>query len=440
MTNPAKLGSLVIGLAAALLMLPAGAYAQAEPPAAASEEAAPLTLDELKILVARIALYPDDLVALCISASLYPLQIVQAARFLEQKKTAADLEPSDKWDGSVISLLNYPSVVTMMNDDLDWTEQLGDVAVNQQKDLLVAIQQLRDEASANGILKSTQQVQVVNEGDNVVIRSADPEIVYVPTYPPEMLYEPGYVIAPVIYNPYPSYYYPTAPFWAGFVTGAAFAAIVDWDDWGAWGGNVDIDIDIGDRIDFDFNKIDIDNINVNKLNNLDFRNVDRSKIDIKNANFDRDKLKRNLESKDFNNISNKAKARDRGDLGKNKARAHDLKGKDVRKNVAEGLKDRPQAKLPKPGNKQADATRIGDNLKTPKAAVDKPAGQKVAQKKTTRKKPTARADDRPRKPSAIGNPNQGRVAKNHSNRGAQSRGGGSRGGAARGGGGRVGRR
>ena len=274
-----------------------------------SEEAAPLTVDELKILAAPIALYPDDLVALTIAASLYPLQIVQAARFLEEKEKSPDLEPSDKWDGSVISLLNYPKIVKTMNDDLEWTEQLGDAAANQQKDLLVAIQQLRDEAVAKDYLKTTEQVQVVNEGDNVVIKSADPQTVYIPTYPPEMLYEPDYVVAgdPIVYDPYPSYYYPTAPYWAALATGAIWAAAVDWDDWGTWGGDLDLDVDIGDNIDIDFDKIDIDKIDVDRLKDLDLKNIDRSKLNLKNANIDRDKLKQNLKSKDFNNIASKAK-------------------------------------------------------------------------------------------------------------------------------------
>ncbi|TIN48119.1 MAG: DUF3300 domain-containing protein [Mesorhizobium sp.] len=420
------------------------AYAQTPTPTPRpttdSEEAAPLALEELQILTARIALYPDDLVALVISASLYPVEIVQAARFLEEKEKSPDLEPSDEWDGSVISLLNYPDIVKMMNDDLDWTQQLGDAAANQQKDLLVAIQQLRDEAVAKGVLESSEQVQVVNEGDSVVIKSPDPQVVYIPTYPPEMLYEPDYVVVgePVVYERYPSYYYPTAPYWAGFVTGAAFAAVVDWDDWGTWGGDIDIDVDIGDRVDFDFNKIDIDNIDAEKLKNLDFKNIDRSKIDLKNANIDRDKLKQNLKSKDFNNIAHKAK--DRQEPGKVKqARAHDLQGKDVRKNVAEGLKDHPKAKLPKPGTKRPDTARIPDQHKMAKPAVQKPAAKNVAQKKTTRPKPHARVDNRPRKPSAIGRPEQGRVATNHSNRGAHSRGGGHRQAQHRGGG-RVHRR
>ena len=413
-------------------------------PAAASEEPAPLTLDELKVLTSRIALYPDDLVALTISASLYPLQIVQAARFLGEKEKSPDLEPSDRWDGSVISLLNYPDIVKMMNDDLEWTEQLGEVTSNQQKDMLVAIQQLRDEAVAKDYLKTTDKVKVVNEGDNVVITSADPQTVYVPTYPPEMLYEPDYAVVgdPIVYDSYPSYYYPSAPYWAALATGAAWAAIVDWDDWGTWGGDVDLDVDIGDNIDIDFDKIDIDNIDIDKLKNLDLKNIDRDKINLKNANINRDKLKQNLKSKDFNNISRKARDRTEASRG-NKARAHDLKGKDVRKNVAEGLKDRPQAKLPKSGNQRPDAKRISDQHRKARPAANKPAAKKIAQKRTSKPKAAARVDNRPRKPSAMGNPRPGRVTTNHSNRGAYSRGGGHRqvsrgGGGHRGGGGRGG--
>ena len=170
-----KAPALAIVLALMLAAQSPIAKAQEVPAAAAgqAEEAQPLTAEELQVLAAPIALYPDDLVALVIAASIYPLQVVQAARFLDEKAKNKDLEPDDKWDGSIISLLNYPKVLEMMNDDLDWTQQLGDAAVNQQKDLLVAIQQLRDEAVAKDILKPTEKVQVKNEGDNIVIASAD---------------------------------------------------------------------------------------------------------------------------------------------------------------------------------------------------------------------------------------------------------------------------
>ncbi len=424
------------------------------PAASESEETAALTLEELEVLAAPIALYPDDLVALCISASIYPLQVVQAARFLDDKQKDKDLEPNEKWDGSIVSLLNYPKVLEMMSDDLDWTQQLGEAAVNQQKDLLVAIQQLRDEAVAKDILKSTDKVKVKNEGENVTIASADPKTIYVPTYPPEMLYEPGYVIPsqPIVYDSYPSYYYPTAPYWAALTTGVAFAAVVDWDNWGTWGGDLDIDVNLGDRADIDFNKIDLDKIDVNRLKNLDLRNIDRSKLNLTNANIDRSKLKQNLQSKDFNNIARRGRENlaARGPIDR-QVRAGDLKGKDIRKNAAEGLKQRPGAQLPAPGAKLPDAKRVSDQSKSARAsqrpaagagqrpaakagqrpaakAGQKPAAKQAAQKKASGPKAATRIDNRPSKPSAIGNPRPGRATANYSSRGAVSRGGGSRGG------------
>ena len=159
------------------------------------------------------------------AASLYPLQIVQAQRYLERCKKKTDLKPKPDWDGSVISLLNYPEVVKMMSDDLDWTQALGEAITNQQKDMLVAIQQLRDKAVAEGVIKTDDKVKVVKENDNIVIQPASAEKIYVPQYEPQMLYEPDYVSAPISYypEPYPCYYYPTAPYFAAFVTGAVWA-------------------------------------------------------------------------------------------------------------------------------------------------------------------------------------------------------------------------
>ena len=97
---------------------------------------ASVSAEEMEVLVARIALYPDDLVAAIVSASLYPLQIVEAERFLANKEKKKDLQPSKSWDGCVISLLNKPEIVKMMSDDLEWTQALGEAAVNQQEDLL----------------------------------------------------------------------------------------------------------------------------------------------------------------------------------------------------------------------------------------------------------------------------------------------------------------
>src|SRR5262245_44257064 len=179
----------------------------------------------------------------------------------------------------------------MMNGDLDWTQKIGEAVVKQQKDVLLAIQQLRDEAVAKGVLKTEpDKVIVEQQNDNVVIKPAKQEVTYVPQYNPEVLTNPTYVYTeqPIYYgDPYPSYYYPYAPYWAGFVTGAAFGAIVDWDHWNCWGGNTDIDIDINniDRNDFHFDKNNINNIN---WDNNKFK-FDRNSINnnIRQNNFDR---------------------------------------------------------------------------------------------------------------------------------------------------------
>src|SRR5262245_62341235 len=137
----------VCGLFALAPLQPA--HAQDSTQTAAASQPQLLSDEELETLVARIALYPDDLVALVMASSLYPLQLVQANRYLSDVKTNRDLKPDSDWDGSIIALLNYPDVLKMMNDDLKWTEQLGDAVQTQQKDLLEAIQELRDRAVAN---------------------------------------------------------------------------------------------------------------------------------------------------------------------------------------------------------------------------------------------------------------------------------------------------
>lgn len=161
------------------------ALPQEAPAPSGQEQAAapePLTEDELEVLVARIALYPDELVALVSAASLFPLQIVEAERFLEARAKNPDLQPKEGWDGSVISLLNYPEIVEMMSEDLEWTQTLGQAIAYQQKDVLIAIQQLRDEAVTKDIIKSDDKMKVVEEGDNIIIQSASPETIYVPQY------------------------------------------------------------------------------------------------------------------------------------------------------------------------------------------------------------------------------------------------------------------
>jgi len=402
----------------------------ASAPAAEQQTAPePLSDDELEVLVARIALYPDELVALISAAALYPLQIVEAERFLEAREKKPDMKPKDDWDGSVISLLNYPQIVKMMSEDLEWTQSFGDAIANQQKDVLIAIQQLRDEAVAKNIIKTDDKVKVVQEGDNVIIQAANPETIYVPQYPPEMLYEPNYAPAPIGYyeEPYPAYWYPGAAFFAGAVTGAAFAAIVDWDDWGVWGGRWN-----GGDMDIDCNNC-FNNINGKvKWNDIDWKNVDRSKINFdldQLQHFDRNSIKNNIKANGNNNLRNRA-----AEINRDRPNARPGGGgggqiRDVRKSTLDGLKaqQRPAARPGGAGGGQAIAkARAGDG----KPSLNRPAGKKPSQvnRQGGKKKMAAKAQNRSRNPSGLGNVNPGRREINSSRRGGQSMGGGHRGG------------
>ena len=91
----------------------------------------------------------------------------------------------------------------MMSDDLEWTQAFGDALAYQQKDVLIAIQQLRDEAVAKDIIKTDDKMKVETSGDNIIIQSASSEQIYVPRYEPAMLYEPNYVAEPISYYPDP---------------------------------------------------------------------------------------------------------------------------------------------------------------------------------------------------------------------------------------------
>jgi hypothetical protein len=201
----------------------------AQPPA---DESKVLSKDELATLVGKIALYPDDLVAIVLPASTYPLQVVEAARFIEERKKDSSLKPNEKWDDSVVALLNYPEVVKLMNDDLDWTWKLGDAVINQRPEVLDAIQGFRDRAYAAGNLKSDEHQVVQYDDGAIAIKPADPQVVYVPYYEPENVVV--YQTAPVYhYYPwgYPLYYYPYPygyPFGYGFFWGVTSAFVIGW--------------------------------------------------------------------------------------------------------------------------------------------------------------------------------------------------------------------
>ena len=214
----------------------------------------PFKAEEIDAMLAPIALHPDDLLSQILMASTYPIEIVQADRWVKANPNmkgealAKELE-KQTWDPSVRSLVNFPQVLTMMSEKLDWTVNLGNAFLGQQKEVMEAIQKLRTKAKAAGNLESSKEQKVetkTEEGKEViVIEPAEKEVIYVPTYNPTVIYGswpypayPPYYWYPPAYVPPP---YPAFHFSMGFAMGVA---------WGyAWGGchwghsEVDIDID-----------------------------------------------------------------------------------------------------------------------------------------------------------------------------------------------------
>jgi uncharacterized protein DUF3300 len=234
---------------AALAALP---IARAQAPATTTTAAAPAEAksavfkkEEIEQLVAPIALYPDSLVAQILMATTYPLEVVVAARWSKANpdvkgKALEDAMQKQDWDASVKSLTAFPQVLAMLYEKLDLTQKLGDAFLAQQKDVLDAIQRLRTRADQAGNLKSGKELTVSKEpqaGATIIkIEPANPEVVYVPTYDPAVVYGPWPYPAYPPYYYYPSYpygWYPGTAFW-GFTAGVIVGAAL----WGGcnWGG------------------------------------------------------------------------------------------------------------------------------------------------------------------------------------------------------------
>ena len=251
-------------LAALLTALPAPHVLGQAPAAAPAPTAAPVSAatpapaqaDDPGALVARIALYPDDLVAIILPASTNPLQIVQAERFLAKRKTDPKAPIDEKWDDAVKSLVNYPEVITMMSGDLDWTAALGEAVVADQAAVLEAVQAFRRKTQSAGNLKSDEKQTVVVEKEVITIVPTDPQVIYVPQYNPSTVVVSGYVGWGYYPSPYPVYYYPYAPgaaFAAGLVWGAAMGAIWHGGHYVNHYGSGDININRNTNINTDRN-------------------------------------------------------------------------------------------------------------------------------------------------------------------------------------------
>ena len=218
--------------------------ATAEPAAAAptSTDEGGFDTEKLEQLVAPIALYPDALLMQILMASTYPLEIVEADRWIRDQPDltgdALDTALLEKdWDPSVKSLTTLPSVLKQMSENLDWTQDLGDAFLAQENDLLDTVQRMRGLAYDAGNLDTTEQQSVTQQADKIiVIESSSPEVIYVPTYSPTVVYGPAWGYP---YWYYPRWYYPPrrgygfVAFGVGVAVGAAIWGGCRW----GWGRN-----------------------------------------------------------------------------------------------------------------------------------------------------------------------------------------------------------
>lgn len=238
------LNSRVVPVCCVVALLAVALVAQQPPPEPAPPPGQPapasqlLSGPQLETLVAPIALYPDNILSQVLAASTYPLEIVEAQQWLQQHKTLTgqklvDEAKKQNWDPSVQALVVFPDILTRLNQDIQWTTDLGNAFLAQQTDVMAAVQRLRQRAQANGKLQSGPQQTVTTETQNgqpaIQIAPADAGMIYVPYYNPE------WVWGPPVYCCYPPLFYPAIGIGWGWYPGIDLGFYFG-GAWGLWGG------------------------------------------------------------------------------------------------------------------------------------------------------------------------------------------------------------
>ncbi|WP_180730887.1 DUF3300 domain-containing protein [Paraburkholderia sp. PGU19] len=241
------------------------------PTDAVAQTPAKVSNQQLDSLTAPIALYPDALLAQVLMASTFPQDVTAAAAWSKANSQykgddAVKAVASEPWDPSVQSLVAFPQVLATMDSKPDWVQQIGNAFLAQPNDVMDSVQRLRKQAQSSGNLKSSEQQKVIVEQSTIQIVPANPQVVYVPTYNPTVVYGTW------PYPAYPPVYMPPPPGYAiasGFMTGLAFGAGVAVAN-SLWGG-------------FNWNNHDV-NINVNRYNNINVNNRINSNTSTANWN------------------------------------------------------------------------------------------------------------------------------------------------------------
>ena len=204
-------------------------------PVARAQGGGALSQQELDRILAPVALYPDALLSQILMASTYPLEVVQAARWVQASPglSGAALDRAleqEPWDPSVKALAPFPQVLEMMSERLEWTQRLGDAVLAQQDQVMDTVQQLRRRAHEAGNLSTNGRQRVLVQPEVIVIEPADPEVVYVPVYNPSVVYGAWWWPA-APYGWYPRGYVVSS----GLVAGISFGLGIAVSDY-LWGG------------------------------------------------------------------------------------------------------------------------------------------------------------------------------------------------------------
>ncbi len=265
-----------VAILCSLLIAPGDALWAAPPQqdtAAAPADQAPAKLpaDQLDALVAPIALYPDPLLSQALVASTYPLEIIQLQQWLAAHKDLKDKALTDAamkqdWDASIQAMAVLPDLVKQLAENIKWTTDLGNAFLAQQSDVMDAVQRMRAKAKDNGNLKSSEQqkveTQVIENKNVIVIQPSSPEVVYVPSYNPTVVYGPPvYPYPPIVYPPVGYYAAGMAiSFGVGMMVGAAWGG----GGWGCGWGHNDVNINVNNN----FVRNSNNNINGGNRNNI----------------------------------------------------------------------------------------------------------------------------------------------------------------------------
>jgi hypothetical protein len=396
--NPSRFLAALV--AVAVLAVAAPVPAQNAPANAAPPSAAPISQDLLDSLLAPVALYPDQLLAQVLMASTYPLEVVQAARFVKAnpglRGPALDDALKDMpWDPSVLSLASFPQVLDMMNDKLDWTQRLGDAFLADEVAVMQTVQGLRARAQQAGNLQSNEQQQVIYQDRTIIIQPAQPQFLFVPVYNPTVIFGPWWAPAyrPWFWFPPPIWGFgPRPPYWgfyAGFYWGTAWG--ISHNNWGwaqpNWRGHTI-------------------NINVNNTSNVWINRPGYRDRVPSNGNW-------------THNVDNRRGVAYRDSATSNRYRPNSNLGVQSRENY----RGRDNTTRPVPGTVDRPGSGAGNNLARPSpGTVDRPtAGGGNVSRPTSPPTREARPGNTGARPQPGFQPESRPQVQRDANRGAQSR-------------------